>query len=519
VKVRRNDPCPCGSGKKYKKCCLPLDRDAGPSPAAAGAVRRAALESRDWEVDIAPVPGGLRDDPASRLAVLFVVAQGLGIHSEALNRPSPEPEELAEALAKGVRDAAETFGRFPERVLVREEVVAEALGSRLPPSMGEGGQLLPPPRVEAGRLSGLDEMVYAFQDKDTAYPGRVRVGAAEVWAAWGLPEELVERTLRAAAGLFRADPWRVLDETEPIGVATPSGGGWTVLGLGHPEDGDAALILFSAPRDYEQALSDVGPETGFNDLEGRMIDLAFDPVGEVPRGLRREVESSAPELLAAGVCPRLITFNTPAGGVRRTDAEDLVLVLDALPRFLAEHEEAIVDAAAGAEPPPVEGWVDEETGLELSWYPAESAEDDALEEDELYAFAHPYDPNVPPDPAEWLELSEGDRIDAVAAAHAGTLGFLDEGGARTHVALQAAVETQVAMGEPEPVPGKLEELMQGGLTRHEALHALMSVVGTLMWEITHKQIEGPDAVKARHLELLGELTARSWLETAEEPPE
>ena len=22
VKVKRNDPCPCGSGKKYKKCCL-----------------------------------------------------------------------------------------------------------------------------------------------------------------------------------------------------------------------------------------------------------------------------------------------------------------------------------------------------------------------------------------------------------------------------------------------------------------------------------------------------------------
>ncbi|MDZ7295898.1 MAG: SEC-C metal-binding domain-containing protein, partial [candidate division KSB1 bacterium] len=21
VKVGRNDPCPCGSGKKYKKCC------------------------------------------------------------------------------------------------------------------------------------------------------------------------------------------------------------------------------------------------------------------------------------------------------------------------------------------------------------------------------------------------------------------------------------------------------------------------------------------------------------------
>ncbi|MCB9338662.1 MAG: SEC-C domain-containing protein [Lewinellaceae bacterium] len=21
-KVGRNDPCPCGSGKKYKKCCM-----------------------------------------------------------------------------------------------------------------------------------------------------------------------------------------------------------------------------------------------------------------------------------------------------------------------------------------------------------------------------------------------------------------------------------------------------------------------------------------------------------------
>ncbi|MDD4298987.1 MAG: SEC-C metal-binding domain-containing protein, partial [Bacilli bacterium] len=23
TKVNRNDPCPCGSGKKYKKCCYP----------------------------------------------------------------------------------------------------------------------------------------------------------------------------------------------------------------------------------------------------------------------------------------------------------------------------------------------------------------------------------------------------------------------------------------------------------------------------------------------------------------
>ncbi|HEX9604188.1 MAG TPA: SEC-C metal-binding domain-containing protein, partial [Myxococcales bacterium] len=27
-RVGRNDPCPCGSGKKYKKCHLPLEEGA-----------------------------------------------------------------------------------------------------------------------------------------------------------------------------------------------------------------------------------------------------------------------------------------------------------------------------------------------------------------------------------------------------------------------------------------------------------------------------------------------------------
>ena len=26
MKTGRNDPCPCGSGKKYKKCCDPIEQ-------------------------------------------------------------------------------------------------------------------------------------------------------------------------------------------------------------------------------------------------------------------------------------------------------------------------------------------------------------------------------------------------------------------------------------------------------------------------------------------------------------
>ena len=28
MKLKRNDLCPCGSGKKYKKCCLPKEWEA-----------------------------------------------------------------------------------------------------------------------------------------------------------------------------------------------------------------------------------------------------------------------------------------------------------------------------------------------------------------------------------------------------------------------------------------------------------------------------------------------------------
>lgn len=33
AKVQRNDPCPCGSGKKYKQCCLAKDKSVGASRA------------------------------------------------------------------------------------------------------------------------------------------------------------------------------------------------------------------------------------------------------------------------------------------------------------------------------------------------------------------------------------------------------------------------------------------------------------------------------------------------------
>jgi len=37
AKINRNAPCPCGSGKKYKKCCLPLHQESSAQQQDTGA--------------------------------------------------------------------------------------------------------------------------------------------------------------------------------------------------------------------------------------------------------------------------------------------------------------------------------------------------------------------------------------------------------------------------------------------------------------------------------------------------
>ena len=55
AKIGRNDPCPCGSGKKYKKCCLAGDeaaaRAARPAQPAAVPERRPSLADYFQEHD------------------------------------------------------------------------------------------------------------------------------------------------------------------------------------------------------------------------------------------------------------------------------------------------------------------------------------------------------------------------------------------------------------------------------------------------------------------------------------
>jgi hypothetical protein len=47
MKIGRNDPCHCGSGKKYKKCCNSKDEAARSAELAAEAAARASTAAED----------------------------------------------------------------------------------------------------------------------------------------------------------------------------------------------------------------------------------------------------------------------------------------------------------------------------------------------------------------------------------------------------------------------------------------------------------------------------------------
>ncbi len=83
MKIGRNAPCPCGSGKKYKACCLKLDRENRGNLGAVP-IREVAAQVEAWQADLRPMAAGFEDDPGARPAVLLVTADDFVIFSDVL---------------------------------------------------------------------------------------------------------------------------------------------------------------------------------------------------------------------------------------------------------------------------------------------------------------------------------------------------------------------------------------------------------------------------------------------------
>ena len=85
-----------------------------------------------------------------------------------------------------------------------------------------------------------------------------------------------------------------------------------------------------------------------------------------------------------------------------------------------------------------------------------------------------YDPDHAPDPRAWLGADELDLIDLVERWHDGARIRMPN--PRAHAAVHVMVENQAAMADETPVAAAVARLMGQGLSRHDALHAVGSVL-------------------------------------------
>jgi hypothetical protein len=127
-----------------------------------------------------------------------------------------------------------------------------------------------------------------------------------------------------------------------------------------------------------------------------------------------------------------------------------------------------------------------------------------------------YDPLEAPDPKEWMALDEQERIDLVRDYHrrAGIRLPNDT----VHAVLHAVVENQVAIGDEIPVERTLRRLISEGLDRHEAIHAIGSVLAEHMHNLSKGAVTDGDP-NAKYMAKVEGLTAETWRTYWDEPDE
>ena len=118
-----------------------------------------------------------------------------------------------------------------------------------------------------------------------------------------------------------------------------------------------------------------------------------------------------------------------------------------------------------------------------------------------------YDPRHGPDPTEWLELDESERIALVHEQHLHAREKAEN--LHLHAGIHAAVETQIASALPAGVRETLARLMREGLDRHDAIHAIGSVLSARLFQLARNEAP-PGDPNVHYVADLAALTAERW---------
>jgi len=120
-----------------------------------------------------------------------------------------------------------------------------------------------------------------------------------------------------------------------------------------------------------------------------------------------------------------------------------------------------------------------------------------------------YDPLHAPDPDKWLALDESERIGLVLEYH--TQAEEEMPNVHLHSTIHVVVENQIALGDEYPIQKSLNRLVQEGLDRHDAIHAIGSVLIKYIWEVRNGENISEDFSKD-YFEEVNQLTAQTWFE-------
>ncbi len=120
-----------------------------------------------------------------------------------------------------------------------------------------------------------------------------------------------------------------------------------------------------------------------------------------------------------------------------------------------------------------------------------------------------YDPRKPPEPEDWQSMDEQKRIQLVESFHRRARIHLPN--EKVHAVIHVIVENQIALGDEIPVKRTVQRLMSEGLDRHDAVHAVGSVlIGHLSDLLSGPEAEAGADSNRPYYTALDQLTAKGW---------
>lgn len=292
---------------------------------------RRAREEKTWAVDIAPAPGGVREDPDAALSLAMVMAGEWVAHAEVLSHRPAGAGERARDMVAAVAAAGRALGVLPERLAVPDPELVEPVTREL---AGRGITVICDTWEEMCRT-----MTAALANLDPSAAEGLMTVALTWRETEATPEELRDFH-EAAAAFFTAMPW-ALDETagpfllelplDPEDKPVPELGihstrVWAASVMGAMGE-TFGLVLHSQPVDLVNIYASDDPTAAFADGIGFALTVEFEPRRELTRTMQREVAAAGWPVATPRAYPRLYGLSLPD---RRVLARDVRTATKAL---------------------------------------------------------------------------------------------------------------------------------------------------------------------------------------------